>query len=89
MDAVEHLAGLSHQAGGSGAQAIASVVTGAAFALGLFLSEFARQRNAREAVTSSLHALKATGFGILAELALACLAGATWVIGVWVHFAGR
>ncbi|WP_434994746.1 DUF456 domain-containing protein [Arthrobacter sp. Ld5] len=59
------------------------------FALGLFLSEFARQRNAREAVTSSLHALKATGFGILAELALACLAGATWVIGVWVHFAGQ
>ena len=33
--------------------------------------------------------LKATGFGILAELALACLAGATWVIGVWVHFAGQ
>lgn len=57
------------------------------FALGLFASEFARQRDARAAVTSSLHALKATGLGILAELALACLAGTTWVIGVWVYFA--
>ncbi|MFJ6000651.1 DUF456 domain-containing protein [Arthrobacter sp. NPDC092385] len=57
------------------------------FALGLFTSEFARQRNARAALTSSLHALKATGLGILAELALACLAGTTWVIGVWVYFA--
>ncbi|MHA7240388.1 DUF456 domain-containing protein [Arthrobacter sp. TMS1-12-1] len=59
------------------------------FALGLFLSEFARQRDAREAVASSLHALKATGLGILAELALACLAGTTWVIGVWVYFSTR
>ncbi|MCU1633740.1 MAG: hypothetical protein JWM61_2392 [Micrococcaceae bacterium] len=57
------------------------------FALGLFASEYARQRDARAAVTSSLHALKATGLGILAELALACLAGTTWVIGVWVYFA--
>lgn len=56
------------------------------FALGLFASEFARQRNARAALTSSLHALKATGLGILAELGLACLAGTTWVIGVWVYF---
>ncbi len=59
------------------------------FALGLFLSEFGRQRDARAALTSSLHALKATGLGILAELALACLAGTTWVIGVWVYFATR
>lgn len=56
------------------------------FALGLFASEFARQRNARAALASSLHALKATGLGILAELGLACLAGTTWVIGVWVYF---
>ncbi|WDF33128.1 DUF456 domain-containing protein [Arthrobacter agilis] len=57
------------------------------FVLGLFASELARQRDARAALTSSLHALKATGLGILAELALACLAGTTWVIGVWVYFA--
>ena len=57
------------------------------FALGLFTSEYARQRDARAALTSSLHALKATGLGILAELILACLAGTTWVIGVWVYFA--
>lgn len=56
------------------------------FALGLFASEFARQRTARAALASSLHALKATGLGILAELGLACLAGTTWVIGVWVYF---
>lgn len=59
------------------------------FALGLFLSELARQRNPQAALTSSLHALKATGLGILAELGLACLAGTTWVIGVWVYFATR
>lgn len=57
------------------------------FAAGLFASELARQKNGRAALTSSLHALKATGLGILAELALACLAGTTWVIGVWVYFA--
>ena len=57
------------------------------FAVGLFGSEYARQRDSRAALTSSLHALKATGLGILAELALACLAGTTWVIGVWVYFA--
>lgn len=57
------------------------------FAVGLFASEYARQRDGRAALTSSLHALKATGLGILAELALACVAGTTWVIGVWVYFA--
>lgn len=57
------------------------------FAVGLFASEYARQRNGGAALQSSLHALKATGLGILAELALACLAGTTWVIGVWVYFA--
>jgi uncharacterized protein YqgC (DUF456 family) len=59
------------------------------FALGLFASEYVRQRDAGAALTSSLHALKATGLGILAELALACLAGTTWVIGVWIYFATR
>ncbi|THJ68588.1 DUF456 domain-containing protein [Arthrobacter echini] len=56
------------------------------FAAGLFVSELVRQRRAGPALTSSLHALKATGVGILVELGLACLAGTTWVIGVWVYF---
>jgi uncharacterized protein YqgC (DUF456 family) len=59
------------------------------FAAGLFAGEFVRQRDAGAAVSSSVVALKATGLGILAELALAFLAGTTWVVGVWVYFAGR
>ncbi|MFK0003667.1 DUF456 domain-containing protein [Paenarthrobacter sp. NPDC090522] len=55
------------------------------FALGLLLSEFARTRDFRSAVRSSLAALKATGIGILVEFALACAAASTWVIGVWVN----
>ncbi|RJU00828.1 DUF456 domain-containing protein [Arthrobacter frigidicola] len=57
------------------------------FALGLFASEYQRQRNARSALSSSLQALKATGLGILAELGFAFAAGTTWILGVWVHFA--
>ncbi len=57
------------------------------FAAGLFASELARQRSPRAALSSSVDALRATGLGILAELGLACLAGTTWVIGVWVYFA--
>jgi hypothetical protein len=59
------------------------------FALGLFLAELARQRQFRPAVSSSLAALKVTGVGILAEFGCAALAGSTWIIGVWIHFATR
>ncbi len=59
------------------------------FAAGLFLSEYARQRDIKPAFSSSLEALKATGLGILVELLLACLAGSSWVVGLWIHFATR
>jgi uncharacterized protein YqgC (DUF456 family) len=59
------------------------------FAAGLFASEYQRQRSARPALTSSVQALKATGLGILAELAFAFAAGTTWVLGVWLHFAAQ
>jgi len=35
-------------------------------------------------VASSWAALKATGFGMIVEFGLACLAASTWVIGLWV-----
>lgn len=59
------------------------------FALGLFGSEYLRQRSFRPALESSVHALKAAGLGILAELGLAFAAGSTWIIGVWIHFLTR
>ena len=59
------------------------------FALGLFLSEFARQKDARAAVSSSVAAIKATGLGILAEFGFASLAAGTWGLGVLVHFMNR
>lgn len=59
------------------------------FALGLFLSEFARQKDIRAAVSSSLAALKATGLGILAEFGFASLAAGTWGFGALVHFLNR
>jgi uncharacterized protein YqgC (DUF456 family) len=59
------------------------------FALGLFLSELARQHHPRAAVSSSVAALKATGLGILAEFGFAALAGSTWITGVWIYFAVR
>lgn len=59
------------------------------FALGLFGSEYLRQRNFKPAVLSSVHALKAAGLGILAELGLALAAGSTWVVGTWIHFLTR
>lgn len=59
------------------------------FALGLFLSELARQKDARAAVTSSMAAIKATGLGILAEFGFASLAAGTWGLGVLVHFLNR
>lgn len=59
------------------------------FIAGLMLSEAARLRDFRAAVSSSGAALKALGLGIVVELLLACAAGSAWVIAVWVHFATR
>jgi uncharacterized protein YqgC (DUF456 family) len=54
------------------------------FAAGLLLSELQRTRVFPAAVASSWAALKATGFGMIVEFGLACLAASTWVIGLWV-----
>ena len=54
------------------------------FAAGLLLSELQRTRAFGTAVASSWAALKATGFGMIVEFGLACLAASTWVIGLWV-----
>lgn len=54
------------------------------FAAGLLLSELQRTRVFGTAVASSWAALKATGFGMIVEFGLACLAASTWVIGLWV-----
>jgi uncharacterized protein YqgC (DUF456 family) len=54
------------------------------FAAGLLLSELQRTRVVGTAVASSWAALKATGFGMIVEFGLACLAASTWVIGLWV-----
>ncbi|WP_449374327.1 DUF456 domain-containing protein [Arthrobacter psychrolactophilus] len=59
------------------------------FAVGLFLSELARQKEWRPAVSSSVAALKATGLGMLAEFGLASLAAGTWGVGVLIHFLNR
>lgn len=59
------------------------------FTVGLLLSEAARLRNFRSAVSSSVEALKAMGLGIVVELFLACAAGSAWVVAVWTHFAMR
>lgn len=59
------------------------------FIAGLLLSEAARLRDFRAALSSSGEALKAMGVGILVELVLACAAGSAWVIAVWAHFATR
>lgn len=59
------------------------------FALGLFLSEFARHKELRPALDSSLAALKATGLGMLAEFGFASLAAGTWAGGVLIHFLNR
>lgn len=59
------------------------------FAVGLFLSEFQRQKSFGPAISSSGAALKATGVGMLAEFGFAALAGGTWAVGVMVHCLGR
>ena len=56
------------------------------FAGGLFLSEYARARDAKSASRSSLEALKAMGIGILVEFFMVSLAASVWTIGVIVHF---
>lgn len=57
------------------------------FAVGLLVAEYLRQHDLRLALRSSAAALKATGIGILVEFGLACAAGTTWVVGVWIYFA--
>jgi len=59
------------------------------FAAGLLLSEYARRRDLRTALASSLASLKAMGLGILVEFAMVCLAASVWTIGVAAHFATR
>jgi len=59
------------------------------FAVGLFLSEFQRQRALKPAVSSSLAALKATGLGMLAEFGFASLAAGTWAAGALLYFLNR
>jgi len=59
------------------------------FAVGLFLSEFQRQKSFKPAISSSGAALKATGVGMLAEFGFAALAGGTWAVGALAHFLSR
>ncbi|MGA7205136.1 MAG: DUF456 domain-containing protein [Specibacter sp.] len=59
------------------------------FALGLFLSEFQRQKAVKPALSSSGAALKATGLGLLAEFGFAALAAGTWSAGVVTYFVVR
>jgi len=56
------------------------------FAAGLFGSEYARVRDAREALRTSVEALKATGLGILVEFGCASAAVITWIVGMFVRF---
>ncbi len=57
------------------------------FAAGLLVSEFARRRDLRAALDSSLQSLKAMGLGILIEFGMVCLAASVWTVGVAAHFA--
>jgi uncharacterized protein YqgC (DUF456 family) len=59
------------------------------FALGLFLSELARQRSFRAASSSSVAALKAIGLGVVVEFGFAAVAGGSWILGVAIYFASR
>ena len=56
------------------------------FAAGLFGAEWARRRDVRAALSSSLGALKAMGLGMLIEFACACLAASMVTLGALVHF---
>jgi uncharacterized protein YqgC (DUF456 family) len=57
------------------------------FAIGLFISEFARRGDFQAALRSSFEALKAAGLGMLIEFCMVALASSVWMIGVIVHFA--
>jgi uncharacterized protein len=59
------------------------------FGVGLLVSEYARRRDLRSALTSSLDTLKATGAGVLVEFAMVCLAGSVWMVGTTAHFVSR
>jgi len=56
------------------------------FGAGLFVSEYARHRELRAAVDSSVATLKATGLGVLIEFGMVCLATSVWIVGVTAHF---
>lgn len=57
------------------------------FALGLYLAEYFRGRDAQAALHSSWEALKAMGLGMVVEFLMVALAGSVWTVGVIVHFA--
>lgn len=57
------------------------------FAAGLLVSEYARRRDLRAALRSSVESLKAMGLGILMEFGMVCLAASVWTAGVAAHFA--
>lgn len=59
------------------------------FGAGLLVSEYARHRDLRAALHSSVATLKATGLGVLIEFGMVCLATSVWLIGVTVHFTTR
>lgn len=58
------------------------------FPLGLFAMEMLRLGDRGAAGRSALLALKATGLGMLAELGLALLAAATWLVAVLLGAGG-
>ncbi|MDO5635180.1 MAG: DUF456 domain-containing protein [Micrococcus sp.] len=55
------------------------------FALGLFVAEWARRKDVRAALSSSVGALKALGLGIVVEFACAGLATSLVFVGALVH----
>jgi hypothetical protein len=59
------------------------------FGAGLLASEYARHRDLRGALESSIETLKATGLGIVIEFGMVCLAASIWIIGVTAHFMTR
>jgi len=59
------------------------------FGVGLLASEYVRRRDFRASLASSVETLKATGFGILVEFGMVCLAGSVWMIGVITYFTTR
>ncbi|GAA1864290.1 DUF456 family protein [Brevibacterium marinum] len=56
------------------------------FIAGLYLAEYLRIKEAKEAWDSSWESLKAIGIGVAIEFILALLAAITFGIGVFIHF---